>query len=191
MRFNKESIIMLKQQIEPYKEFAQPHYVDRDSAHNFRHIERIISRLDLLSQEMSPPNKTLLYFIVCFHGLDDKLRENKVFRDSVRVFLQDLKWDEAEIEKAFLSLERHISNPQTVEEQIVHDANYIELLGAFGIAKAFTTGGAWQQTYEETADIFEYRYLDKVTFFTPVGKRIANQKRAYTKNFLKQLRSEL
>ena len=149
---------MLKQEIEPYKKFAQPHYVDRDSAHNFRHIERIISRLDLLSQEMSRPNKALLFFLACFHGLKNKLREDELFCDDVRVFLQNLKWNKAEIEKAFLSLERHTSNPQTIEEQIVHDANYVELLGAFGIAKAFTTGGAWQQTYEETANIFEYQY---------------------------------
>ncbi|MEM7594044.1 MAG: hypothetical protein AAF383_21470 [Cyanobacteria bacterium P01_A01_bin.83] len=182
---------MLKQQIEHYQRFAQPHYADRDSAHDFRHIERIISRLDLLSQEMSSPNKALLYFIACFHGLKNRLREDELFRDEVRVFLQNLKWNEAEIEKALLSLQRHTNNPQTVEEQIVHDANYVELLGAFGIAKAFTTGGAWQQTYEQTADIFEYRYLDKITFVTPVGKRIAKQKRAYTKKFLKQLRSEL
>ena len=74
---------------------------------------------------------------------------------------------------------------------IVHDANYIELLGAFGIAKAFTTGGARRQTYEETANIFEYQYLDKVAFLTPRGKQIAREKRAYTKGFLKQLRSEL
>ena len=88
-------------------------------------------------------------------------------------------------------MERHLDNPQTVEEAIVHDANYIELLGAFGIAKAFTTGGARKQTYQKTADIFEYQYLDKVAFLTPMGKQIAKEKRAYTKEFLNQLRSEL
>ena len=61
---------MLKQQIEPYKEFAQHHHqsLKKDTAHDFRHIERIISRLDLLSQEISSvPNNSLLYFIACFH----------------------------------------------------------------------------------------------------------------------------
>ena len=191
MRLNEESITMLKQQIEPYKEFARPYYVNRDSAHDFRHIKRIISRLDLLSKEMPPCSKALLCFLACFHGLKTQLEKDELFRDRVKVFLQNLTWNEPEIEKAFSSLKRHTSNPQTVEEQIVHDANYVELLGALGIAKAFTTGGAYQQTYEETANIFEYRYLDKVKFVTPVGKRIAKQKRAYTKSFLKQLRSEL
>ena len=183
---------MLKQQIEPYQKFAQNYYVDRDTAHDFRHIERIIGRLDFLSQGVATlPNKALLYFLACFHGLEKNLSEDKSCRDRVQNFLHDLEWTEAEIEKAFLSLERHLNNPQTVEEAIVHDANYIELLGAFGIAKAFTTGGARGQTYEETANIFEYQYLDKVAFLTPRGKQIAREKRAYTKGFLKQLRSEL
>ncbi|MHB1629179.1 MAG: HD domain-containing protein, partial [Bacilli bacterium] len=82
-------------------------------------------------------------------------------------------------------------NPITAEEQIVHDANYIELLGAFGIAKAFTKGGAEGQTYEQTADIFEHQFLDVVEFKTPVGKQIASEKRTFTKEFLARLRAEL
>ena len=132
-----------------------------------------------------------MYFIACFHGLIANLSNDELFQGKVKCFLQNLEWTEAEIRKAFQSLERHLSDPQTAEEKIVHDANYIELLGAFGIAKAFTTGGARKQTYEQTADIFEYQYLDKVTFLTPVGQRIANKKRLYTKEFMTQLRSEL
>jgi uncharacterized protein len=182
---------MLKKQVEPYREFVRPYYKNRDAAHDFRHIERIISRLDLLSQEMTPlTDRKLLYFIACFHGLETNL-EDRLFCDRVKHFLLNLDWTEAEIEKAFLSLKRHLENPQTVEEKIVHDANYMELLGAFGIAKAFTTGGARKQSYEETADIFEYQYLDKIKFLTPTGIRIAKDKRLYTKQFLKQLRSEL
>ena len=185
---------MLKRQIEPYKKFAQHYHqsLEKDTAHDFRHIERIISRLDLLSQEISSvPNKSLLYFIACFHGLKASLSNDKLFQKQVRCFLQDLEWTEVEIEQAFQSLERHLEDPRIVEEKIVHDANYLELLGAFGIAKAFTTGGARKQSYEQTADIFEYWYLDKVEFLTPVGRRIAKEKRTYTKEFMKQLRSEL
>ena len=183
---------MLKQRVETYQEFVRPYYLDRDSAHDFQHIQRIINRLDLLSREISlPPNKELLYFIACFHGLAANLYNDELFRDRVECFLLDLEWTETEIEKAFASLARHLKDPQTIEEAIVHDANYIELLGAFGIAKAFTTGGARGQTYKETSDIFEYLYLDKISFITPIGKRIAQEKRAYTKEFMKQLRSEL
>ena len=66
-------LFMLKQKIEPYKKFVQDyyHHIERDTAHDFRHIERIISRLDLLSQEIFPkPEKPLT-------GLKQKLSPNK------------------------------------------------------------------------------------------------------------------
>ena len=83
---------MLKQQVEPYKRFAQNYYIDRDTAHDFRTIERIISHLDYLSQGVaSPVNKALLYFLACFNSLEKNLSENESFRDRVRVFLNNLE----------------------------------------------------------------------------------------------------
>ena len=78
-----------------------------------------------------------------------------------------------------------------VEQAIAAPRQPIELLGVFGIAKAFTKGGAEGQTYEQTADIFEHQFLDVVEFKTPVGKQIASEKRAFTKEFLARLRAEL
>lgn len=181
---------MAKEIVEPYKEFARPYYTKRDPAHDFRHIERIISRLDLLSEGVSPlPRRELLYFLACFHGLGTRLHNDEQFRHRVSTFLHDLGWTRAEVEEAFQGLERHLKTPQTIEEAIVHDANSIELLGAFGIAKTFTTGGARGQSYEETVDIFE-ALLDSFVFHTPMGKRLAAERTAYTKEFLRHLRSE-
>jgi uncharacterized protein len=177
--------------LDTYAEFAKPLYVGKDPAHDFRHIERITARLDRLSAEVTPPPKRhLLFFLACFHGLRSQLRNDSVLRDRVTLFLRGQEWPEEEIQSAFEGLDRHLDNPGTPEERIIHDANYIELLGAFGIAKAFTTGGARGQSLEESADIFEYQYLDRVRFQTPVGRRMAEESRDYTKAFLAQLRSE-
>jgi hypothetical protein len=50
-----------KERIDPYREFVRPYYANKDPAHNFQHIERIVSRLDMLSQGISPlsPKKFL------------------------------------------------------------------------------------------------------------------------------------
>ena len=100
-------------------------------------------------------------------------------------------WDAEEIADGFERLHRHLKAPVTIEEQVVYDANYLELLGAFGIAKAFTKGRAEGQSYEETADIFEHQYLDVIEFRTPVDKQIASEKRADTQDFFARLRAEL
>ncbi|MBI4670341.1 MAG: hypothetical protein HY741_01560 [Chloroflexi bacterium] len=98
--------------------------------------------------------------------------------------------DSSEIPELFESLARHYESPETVEEEIIHDANKVETLGAFGIAKAFTMGGVMGQTYEETIDYFE-RHSLHATFRTPTGKRLAKQGQAYAKEFLNRLQNEL
>ena len=181
-----------KDQIEPYRDFAKPYYELKDPAHDFRHIERIIKRLTMLSENLSQEiHLEKLYFLACFHGLGKQLLSNKDFNTQVRMFLEGLDWTAKEIEEIFRSLYRHLTNPQSIEEKIVHDANYIEILGAFGIAKAFTTGEAKGQSLEETADIFEHQYLDKVVFQTPVGKRLADERKNYAREYLVRLRKEL
>jgi hypothetical protein len=75
-----------------------------------------------------------------------------------------LGWSNEDIDEVFQSLIRHPCNPQSFDEKIVHVANYVETLGAFGIIKAFLTGGAKGQSIEETISIFEKQYLDKVVF---------------------------
>lgn len=80
----------------------------KDVAHDFRHIQRIVARLDRLTQELPrSPQKAKLYFLASFHGLIVSLRQNETF-------LSELNWTQIEIEEAFQSLERHLENPQTL-----------------------------------------------------------------------------
>jgi hypothetical protein len=73
---------------------------------------------------------------------------------------------------------------------IVHDANYFEVAGALGVAKAFIVGGAMGQTYEETIDIYE-GFLNQVVFRTPVGKRLYEPRKEYAREFLQKLKEQL
>jgi uncharacterized protein len=180
-----------KYQVEPYRNFAQPYYVSRDTAHDFRHIERILSRLETFLVDIEQPlSLDRLYFLACFHGLGKRLQTDIQLEEGAKAFLRGLDWSETDIEEGFQSLARHLVDPQTPEEKIIHDANYLEILGAFGIAKAFTVGGARGQHFEETANIFEQQYLEKVEFQTATGKRLALEGREYTREFLRRLRSE-
>jgi uncharacterized protein len=174
-----------------YLDFVRQLPNRRDPAHDFRHVQRIVGRLEALAEGASPtPNWDRLHFLACFHGLWPLVQDDPEFRNAAAGLLRQMGWTEAEIEDGFQGLERHLTDPLTVEEEIVHDANFLELLGAFGIAKAFTTGGARGQCYEDTADIYEKRYLDRVHFRTPVGRRLADEGRAYARAFLERLRRE-
>ena len=183
-------IVNLKSQFKPYADFARLNYDARDRAHDFGHIERMMGRLSMLSEGLEGVRPYMLHFLTAFHGLWPFWHDDPKFPAKAISFLQELGWRESEIEEAATCLQRHLKDPQTVEEKVVHDANYMELLGAFGIAKAFTVGGSLGQTYEETAEIFENRYLNVVKFCTPVGKRMAGEGMAYAKAFLTRLKNE-
>ncbi len=175
-----------------YQVFARPYYAGKDPAHDFCHIERILARLDRLAAGLHPaPRPDRLFFLACFHGVETLVRTDRQVREEVCARLRGLGWSETEVTEGLESLRRHLIDPQTTEEKMVHDANYLELLGALGIAKAFTTGGARGQRIEESAAIFEEQYLDRVAFRTPRGERLADEGRAYVKAFLGRLRREL
>lgn len=181
-----------KYDIDTYLEFVKPLYDSKDPAHNFQHIERIIEKSSTIRESIeSNIRLELLYFLICFHGLGKKLHSDEYAQRASRDFLIGIGWSEDEIAFGFECLRRHTKNLVKVEEKIVHDANYIELLGAFGIAKAFTTGGALGQTYEETMRIYEESYLDKVQFQTVIGRKLAEEGCKYAKEFLARLKSEL
>lgn len=182
---------MDRNELEPYRQFARPFYAGKDPAHDFSHIERILSRLDLFSQGLADiPRPDRLYFLACFHGLWRRLCQDESFLSQVRGFLINLGWTEEAMVEVFQSLAHHTTRPQSVEEQIVHDADQIESLGALGIAKTFATGGARGQTILETANYFEHRILPRSVFYTPAGKRLAEERCAYTLAFLSSLRAE-
>ena len=177
--------------IEKYKKFVREFYDERDNGHDFTLIERIISRFEELTNGLVPsPTPHRLNFLACFHGLNKHLQENSEFRNRTIQFLLSLGWSQDDIEDIFLSLARHLTDPCTVEEMIVHDANFFEVLGPFGIAKAFTVGGARGQTYEQTAEIFESN-IKNVAFKTPTGTRLYEPRRQVAIDFLNNLRKEL
>jgi len=188
----RKSIVMLQQsKFQPYLDFVHPFYRDRDAGHDFRHIVRIFGRLDELCRELEPPPSTRkLFFLAAFHGLGQKLSNDVEFRQSATHFLENLGWGKDESTESFISLDRHLSNPITIEEMIVHDANFFEVTGAFGIAKAFTVGGSYAQTYEQTLEIFEAN-LDKLEFRTPVGRKDYEPRKEAARAFIANLRSDL
>ncbi|WP_299843111.1 hypothetical protein [uncultured Roseovarius sp.] len=178
-------------EITTYFEFVRPSYNNRDAGHDLRHIARIIERLDDLSVGCHPaPTRHLLFFLAAFHGLGEKLQEDSDFRQLTEDFLRQLGWKSDEIPGAFVALQRHLSAPETTEEMIVHDANFFEVTGPFGIAKAFTVGGHFNQTYERTLEIFEEN-VEKLVFRTPVGRSAYHNRKDYARAFIVELREEL
>lgn len=173
----------------PYLDAALPFYDGKDVAHGRHHVLRLCERVLLLVPSDTDVDLPYLWFLVAFHGLVDALPEAGLAAET-QALLERLGWDKSSAQEAIEGLRRHTTDPQRLEEKLVHDANLLEVLGAFGVAKAFTRGGAVGQTYDETLDIYEQN-LAKAQFATEAGRKNAEAGRSYGRAFIRQLRAEL
>lgn len=128
--------------IDFYIDFVRPLYAGKDAAHDFRHIERMISRCGDLAEGLEPPPcPHKLNFLACFHGLGPQIASDPELRAKTVAFLRDLGWARTDVNAALSSLATHLSEPQTSEEMIVYDANYFEVTGAFGSQRHSSQAG--------------------------------------------------
>lgn len=98
--------------------------------------------------------------------------------------------------------------PQTIEACVVQDADRLDALGAIGIARCFTVGGALARTLYEATDPFcasrdadDGRYtLDHFyakllklpsSFRTTAGRKEAERRVGFMRTYLTQLESEI
>ena len=182
--------MMARGDLQTYLDYVRPHYEAKDVAHDIAHIMRICLRLDDLATGLAVHDRPLLHFLACWHGLADRIVGGSWFAEATRAFLREDGWTDDDIDTAFVALVRHSSSPVTVEERIVHDASAIELMGAFGIAAAFTQGGAEGRSFEETM-VAHQRFLERTDFKTPRGQELSLGGREFARKFFARLRSEL
>jgi len=181
---------MVRGNLQTYLDYVRPHYESKDVAHDFAHIMRICLRLNDLAAGLTINDPPLLHFLACWHGLAAQIVGGSWFADATRAFLSKDDWVDDDVDTAFVALVRHSTSPVTVEERIVHDAAALEMLGAFGIAAAFTQGGVEGRTYDETMVAHE-RFLERTEFKTPRGLELSVEGREYARRFMGRLRTEL
>jgi hypothetical protein len=172
-----------------YATVARPEYVGKDPAHDWSHIRRIWSRLPWLASEFDDIDVDRAAFITAFHGLASRVRSDSALREAATAHLRKHGRSSDKILGLLDALDRHATSPVSPEEIVVHDANILEVVGAFGIAKTFTKGGAEGQSYEET--ISYYRgFLDAARFYTTAARAVEADRRAFAEAFLARFADE-
>ncbi|MCQ1531584.1 HD domain-containing protein [Lutispora saccharofermentans] len=179
--------------LKPFKDYVKEHYTSKDAAHNFEHIERIINTSNKIIDYGVDEDIDfyLLAFLQCFHGLSRKLETDSEFKRNTIDFLLGLGLSGEKITIYFECLKRHCKSPQRIEEKIVHDSNFIEVVGSYGLARAFNSAGTRGQTIEEIIDILETHYYNMIECKTPFGKIVYNEKKKFAEDFLILLKKEI
>ena len=199
-------------------DFARSLYpADADSAHDFDHVLRVVHLADRIVQAEGA-DRDIVHVAALLHdiGLDEG-RAGHETSAAIRAkdILNAQGYDETFCNAVAHAIESHRfrsgPTPQTLEAQVLFDADKLDAIGAIGIARAFAFGEhrgqkLWGEVapdyvdrpegadpHEHTA-VHEFHVkLSKIKdrMFTPTGKRLAEERHAFMVTYYEQLDQEV
>ena len=193
-------------------------YEAADSAHDFSHIMRVYKSAQKIGKAEGADMQVLLYAALLHDvGAESKLSGPSAESDALRLriaeeFLKKKSLPEDLRNKILYAIDVHRFSkgivPATKEAKILQDADRLDAMGAIGIARVFTTGGAIGRRMYNPEDPFcanrepddrkwnldhFYRKLLKLEsgIYTETAKRIAKRRGNVMRQYLLDLQNEI
>jgi len=181
---------------------------DADAAHDRAHVDRVVTTARQLAQDETAqmdvvvPAAWLHDCVVLPKDAPDRADAASRAADAARDFLMDEGYPDQWIPDIEHAIAAHSysgdTEPDTVEAKIVQDADRLDALGAVGIARCFTVGGALDQSlYNPDDDTYTldhfYAKLLRLpdTMQTETGRTEAKRRAAYMRSYLNRLDDEI
>jgi uncharacterized protein len=204
-------------------EFARTLYpadadsANHDSAHDFDHVLRVVHLADRIAQAEGA-DRDIVQAAALLHdiGLDEgRAGHETSAANRAREILSAQGYDEVFCNAVAHAIESHRfrsgPTPQTLEAQVLFDADKLDAIGAIGIARAFAFGEhrgqkLWGEVAPDYIDrpegadpsehtaVHEFHVkLSKIKdrMFTPIGKRLAEERHAFMVAYYEQLDREV
>ena len=197
-------------------EEARRLYLENDAAHDFDHVLRVLA----LAERIGQAEGADLEIVRAAALLHDVARAEEEGSDAcharagarhAREILQGHPPQKVEAVAQAIATHRfrEKSTPQTLEAQVLYDADKLDAIGAIGVARAYAVSGQtgqrlwapvptdyrWEArgTPEHTAVhefVFKLSRL-KETLFTPTARAIAEERHRYMVEFFVRLEREV
>jgi uncharacterized protein len=191
-------------------------YPENDTAHGFDHVLRVLALAERIGQTEGADLEilraaALLHDVARAEEEDSSVSHAQAGAQRTREILQGHPPEKVEAVAQAIATHRfrEKSIPQTLEAQILYDADKLDAIGAIGVARAYIVSGQkgrrlWgpapadyrgeaQGTPEHTAVhefVFKLSRL-KETLFTPTAKAIAEERHRYMVKFFARLEREV
>ncbi|MBO9453303.1 HD domain-containing protein [Tropicibacter sp. R16_0] len=148
--------------------------MSRDSAHDLAHLDRVWLNV----QKIAPAeaDQTVLLGAAYLHDLvnlpkdsPDRSKASRMAAAEAGPILSHLGLSESEVKAAQHAIEAHSFSagipPETIEAQVLRDADRLDALGAIGVARTFAVAGALgQELYHPTDPFAVARDLNDIRF---------------------------
>ncbi|MCC8379005.1 HD domain-containing protein [Xenorhabdus sp. PB30.3] len=189
-----------------------------DGAHDVAHLYRVWKNAQKIC-EAECGNLRLVFVAVLLHDCvsvekNDPNRHlaSRMAAEKATLILKDLSWSEEDIAAVSHAIETHSFSagltPETLEAQIVQDADRLDSIGMMGVARCFYTAGrmrsglynaydplAKQREYDDRAYAVDHFYtkLFKIEagFQTETGKQMARERTKRMEQFLNEFFDEI
>ncbi|WP_422411806.1 MULTISPECIES: phosphohydrolase [unclassified Endozoicomonas] len=217
MNFNEPAL--LKSWEERFVEYLQDRDCD-DASHDISHFQRVWKTAQQLMDEGRFDINRLVVLAACyFHDIvvlpknhPERSRASTLAAEKTQVCLKSLAFPEELTAAVCHAVKTHSYSanitPETLEAEVVQDADRMEALGAIGIARCFYTGGKLGQKLfdpedpmgknralndrQYSLDHFEIKLLQiQKTMKTEPGRKMAARHSDFLQTFRTQLCKEL
>ncbi|EAE6001820.1 HD domain-containing protein [Listeria monocytogenes] len=189
------------------QQWMQSHFEKEATGHDWEHIKRVW-HLSKQIQAVEGGDKFTIELAALFHDYNDsKLTENPLqATEIITIWLREKEIPKEVINKIIRIIQavsfKNGKNPihaSTIEEKIVQDADRLDAIGAIGIARTFTYGGAHNreianQNHPENTTL--QHFYDKLLLIqeqlkTTTAQEIAVEKQKIMQDFIHALEKEL
>ncbi len=186
--------------------------MDRLGLYGWQHVQRVLHLCEKMAETQNCEVDlevlrvaALLHDIAKrFDGDDPKLDHGQKSAEMAEVFLRKCGLAEPKIKAVCHAIKAHthFEEAKTIEAKILHDADFIDKLGATGIATIFIKACLTNQTIEEVLEnyyaedgksyvIKHIQWIKKPHLYTAIAKEIAEKRNKITPIFFEQLRKEI
>lgn len=190
-------------------QFAEKYHSTDNSGHDFEHIKRVYANMNTLLKNEPEANPFICRMSALLHDVDD----HKMHTDGkvAERFLQSTGLDKTRISAILetidaISFSKSGANPHfdTLEMQLLSDADKLDAMGAIGICRALNYGFSYHQPLFKEDELpcqennekhiinhfFAKLLLLKGAMQTAVGKKEAEKRHKFMIEFLQQFFAE-
>lgn len=182
--------------IEELQDYIKIAFRNADKSHDYQHSIRVYQNAMLILEEFCDANKEIVVIAALLHDVvDEKLFNNEelldgwfkkhpsIYESSIRKVISEISYSKAKA-------------PTTIESMIVQDADRLDAIGAIGIARVFTYGGAigrpiYSKTEKCSIDHFYEKLFNiKSLMNTKTGYRIAAERHKFMEEYIEVFKKE-
>lgn len=186
-------------------DFARNVFAGDASGHDFDHTLRVYHMATRLAIEEGA-DLQIVQLAALLHDVDDRKLSPETYEGKLRAvnFLKENGLENEKIQEIIdiisrISFSAQLPPPESIEGKCVRDADRLDAIGAIGIARTFAYGGSRGRRMHDPEGVDKnssiQHFYDKLlrlkdTMHTPAGRRMAEERDRFMRQFLEQFYGE-